>query len=148
MTATELVALLADASQNGAYFVDARDRESLAEAANALGFTVAAIDCRGVRDRDDALDRIAHALRFPPWFGGNWDALLDCLRDLSWLPDDGTLLLFDHAADWRDADPAAFAVLLDVLDAAARDWSAEGTPFWALLPLPGERLRDIDEIPG
>lgn len=144
MTAIELAALLADASQNGAYFVDARDREALAEAANALGFVVVAIDCRGVRDRDDALDRIARAMRFPPWFGGNWDALQDCLGDLSWLPGDGYVVLFDHAADWRDADPEAFAVLLDVLDAAARDWSMEGTPFWALVPQPDGSLHGID----
>lgn len=141
MTATELTALLADASQNGAYFVDARDREALTDTATALGFVVAAIDYRGVRDRDEALERIAQALRFPPWFGGNWDALLDCLGDLSWLPGDGYLLLFDHA-DWRDAEPDAFVVLLDVLDDAARGWAAEGTPFWALLPLPGDRLGD------
>ena len=144
MTATELVALLADAAQNGAYFVDARDRAALVEAATVLGFAIAQIDCRGVRDRDTALDRIAQALRFPPWFGGNWDALHDCLGDLSWLPGDGYLLLFDHGADWREAEPDAFATLLDVLDDAAQDWSAIGTPFWALLPLPGDRLADFE----
>ena len=30
------------------------------------------------------LQRIASALGFPSWFGGNWDALFDCLADLSW----------------------------------------------------------------
>ena len=29
---------------------------------------------------------IGKALRFPEWFGHNWDALTDCLLDMGWLP--------------------------------------------------------------
>src|SRR5690606_28327845 len=68
MTATELGALLADASQNGAYFVDVRDREGLEDAARGLGFAVAAVDFTGCRDKDEVLERFAAALRFPDWF--------------------------------------------------------------------------------
>src|SRR3546814_314131 len=80
--AFELRALLADASQNGSYFIDVRDREGLDEVARELGHAVAAIDLAGCRDKDDVLDRFAAALHFPDWFGRNWDALADCLGDL------------------------------------------------------------------
>lgn len=144
MSAIDLGALLADAAQGGAYFVDARDRAALVEAATALDFAVVAIDCASVRDKDQALQRIAQALCFPDWFGGNWDALQDCLDDLSWLPASGYLLLFDHSGGWREAAPEDFATLLDVLNDAAQGWADAGTPFWALLPLPSERLAEIE----
>lgn len=144
MSALELHALLADASQDGAYFVDVRDREAIEEAAVALGFAVAPIDFAGCNDKAEVLDRFAQALRFPDWFGDNWDALADCLGDLSWWPADGYLLLLDHAGAWRAADGDAFATLLDILNEAARQWSAQQVPFWALIPLSAEALAGID----
>lgn len=140
MTATELRALLADASQNGAYFVDVRDREGLEDAARELGFAMAAIDFAGCDDKDEVLERFAAALRFPDWFGHNWDALADCLGDLSWWPADGYLLLLDHAGAWRDAAPDDFATLLEILGDAAQQWSAQAQPFWALVPLSARAL--------
>jgi RNAse (barnase) inhibitor barstar len=144
MSATDLAALLADASASGAYFVDARDRAALVEAAIALDFHVAAIDCSTVHDRDAGLAKIADALAFPDWFGGNWDALSDCLDDLSWLEGEGFLLLFDHSSGWREAEPEAFATLLEILDDAGREWADARTPFWALLPLPTDALATLD----
>ena len=80
------------------------------------------------------------ALRFPDWFGGNWDALADALADLSWLPEGGQLLLFDNAWDWRERDGEDFAVLLDICGEAAQGWTRERRPFWAVIPLAPEQL--------
>ena len=41
----------------------------------------------------DALRAVARALQFPDWFGGNWDALEDCLSDLAWRKGEGHVLL-------------------------------------------------------
>ncbi|WP_051176030.1 barstar family protein [Luteimonas mephitis] len=147
MSAQELGALLADASQNGAYFIDVRDREGLEEIARGLGFAVAAIDFAGCDGRDEVLERFAAALRFPEWFGGNWDALADCLGDLSWWPADGYLLLLDHASAWRVSEPFDFATLLEILNDAAMSWSAQRLPFWALVPLSAAALDEVLE-PG
>jgi RNAse (barnase) inhibitor barstar len=144
MSALDLRELLAEPGQNGAYFVDVRDREALADAANALDFAVATIDLAGCLDKQEVLSRFAQALRFPDWFGGNWDALADCLGDLSWWPAGGYLLLLDHAGAWRASDTDGFATLLDILNEAARQWAAEELPFWTLIPLSAEALAAIE----
>ena len=144
MSTLELHGLLVDASQNGAYFVEADGRDALVAAASALDFALAQIDRAGCEDLDLVLQRFARALRFPDWFGDNWDALADCLGDLSWWPADGYLLLIEHAQDWRMADPIAFATLLEILNDAAGQWGGQQVPFWALIPLSAEALAAID----
>lgn len=40
---------------------------------------------KSVQSKADLLRLISERLSFPEGFGENWDALYDCLRDLSWL---------------------------------------------------------------
>ncbi|MEX2173722.1 MAG: barstar family protein [Pirellulaceae bacterium] len=40
----------------------------------------------GIRSKQKLLAILADKLRFPAYFGWNWDALEECLGDLSWLP--------------------------------------------------------------
>jgi RNAse (barnase) inhibitor barstar len=143
MNVTELRALLADATQSGAFFVDLHDRAAIADTGAALGFTVITIDLRDCRDKADLLDRIARAMRFPDWFGDNFDALADSLGDLSWLPATGYVLLLDHAQDLREHAPAAFETLLDILNEVATGWAEVDIAFWALLPLPAAVLQTL-----
>ncbi|MEW2621862.1 barstar family protein [Streptomyces sp. NPDC048106] len=48
--------------------------------------TVVALDLTAVTDKAGLMDAVARALRLPGWFGRNWDALLDSLRDPSVWP--------------------------------------------------------------
>jgi len=41
---------------------------------------------RGIKSKQALLHELHRRLKFPDYFGFNWDALLDCIRDLSWLP--------------------------------------------------------------
>jgi hypothetical protein len=85
----------------------------------------------------DALRAIARALRFPDWFGGNWDALQDCLGDLSWRPDSGHVLVFHN---WQALGADDLGVLIDVLRSSAEFWSGRGRPFFAVLVDPEGKL--------
>lgn len=134
MSGVELGALLADASQAAAYFIDLRDRAAVVEAATALDFRVATANLVTVDDRAALFAELARALEFPPGVEGDWDTLADALGDLAWLPVPGYLLLLDHCADLRDDAPEDFATLLAILDDAARVHAAAGVPFWSVLP--------------
>ena len=78
------------------------------------------VDLRGVDSKESLLDQVAHALRFPTTFGRNWDALVDCLRDLgSWIPADAyTVRLIGAEGLWRKV-PMIAGVLVSVWLSAA-----------------------------
>jgi ribonuclease inhibitor len=40
------------------------------------------LDGNTVESRTALHDALARGLAFPDWYGGNWDALFDCLTDL------------------------------------------------------------------
>ncbi|MBW3551611.1 MAG: barstar family protein [Proteobacteria bacterium] len=116
----------------------------MAAAGATLEFAVARIDLAGCTDKAVALDRLARALRFPAWFGGNWDALADCLGDLGWWPAEGYLLLIEHVWQWRAQDRAEFDTLLAILTEAAMEWAGRGKAFWVLFPLPADQLAALE----
>lgn len=65
-----------------------------------------------LRSGRELLTRIAREMEFPAWFGENFDALNDCLRDLDWHPAPGYVLIV-----W-DAEMGT----PDVLHALRRSW--------------------------
>jgi len=55
--------------------------------------TLVAVLPPGIKTKGALLDELYRRLSFPDYFGFNWDALVDCLRDLSWLPTGPVVLL-------------------------------------------------------
>lgn len=86
----------------------------------------------GMTGKAAMLAAVAKALDFPDYFGGNWDALEECLTDLSWRDGPVALLLAD-AATAETAAPEDWALLLDILADAARYWREEGRAFAVFL---------------
>ena len=84
------------------------------------------IDLSACTGKHDLLDRFAAALRFPSWFGHNWDAMHDCLTDLSWLPASAYRVVLSHPALLRQNEPETLASALQVLAGAAAFWADEG----------------------
>lgn len=116
---------LADPARSGVYRVTRDD--AVVEALQGSGHAVARIDLRR-----PVFEEFSRALAFPDWFGRNWDALEDCLTDLSWLEAGGYVLLFEG--------DAASDMLVDVLRSAAQFWAAHDTPFFAVFVDPHKRL--------
>ena len=118
---------LGDASKSGVYRTSRMDE--ILDATRGSVLQVSRIDLAGAADKDALMERIARALEFPSWFGGNWDALEDCLTDLSWSKADGHVLLLEGAAE-LPADERG--ILVDILAAAAAWWIDRKRPFFAV----------------
>jgi RNAse (barnase) inhibitor barstar len=80
---------------------------------------------RGAKSRSaaDFFNECAAALQFPDYFGENWDALDECLRDLEWLPGDAYLLVLTDADLLLDRDADELGTLLKLLEHAANEWA-------------------------
>ena len=90
--------------------------EAAEKEARALGHLVARLDGRRCPDRAALLAQLAAALKFPAYFGGNLDALHDCLGDLpDFAPAPGYLLIIDHAAQACPSHRPDFDAVLYVL---------------------------------
>ena len=75
-------------------------------------------------------DEFAAAWQFPPYFGGNWDALDECLADLEWLRASAYVLFVADALRVLDDEPTdRFRLLVDIVSEIARERSEdEGEP--------------------
>lgn len=122
-------------TQNGVYFVDVAALRRLTANARASELQVCQTDLAGCAGKRDLLQRLAVALALPATFGHNWDALADCMRDLSWLPAWGHVLAFDHVDALRHGAPEDFEILLGVLDDAATFATDHDRPWFAFLAL-------------
>jgi len=123
----KLLERLNDASRSGVYRSGRSDE--LLDAVRGSALRVAAIDLAGVMGKEELMARISRSLAFPSWFGGTWDALEDCLTDLSWSTASGHILLLTNA----EALPGdERGILLDVLDSAAAWWGGRSRPFFAV----------------
>ena len=69
--------------------------------------------------KEATLAAFAKALDFPAWFGGNLDALADCLGHLARTTEGEWELVVDHVAELARDDPFAFAGLSGLLGEVA-----------------------------
>jgi len=83
--------------------------------ARAHGAVPHVLDGSEARTKAEVLDAIGEALEFPPYYGGNLDALFDCLADLSWLPEGEHVLVWSHHQSLAEEDWQAYQRVRSVL---------------------------------
>jgi hypothetical protein len=106
----------------------------------ALGHAMFVIDLSGAEDKAALLERTATALRFPAWFGHNWDAWFDCLADLAWLaPAPGYVLLLRRAGGLRRSAPEVSDTALAIAEDVARVWAGRGVSFTVYVDVDTDR---------
>ena len=122
----KLLERLMDPARSGVYRVTRTDE--LRDALRGGSLAVATVDLQ-----QPVFEAFARALAFPDWFGRNWDALEDCLTDLSWRQAAGHVVILEGNED--------SGILADVLLSAAQFWAARGKPFFAVFVDPEKRLK-------
>ncbi|HEY8985902.1 MAG TPA: barstar family protein [Streptomyces sp.] len=73
-----------------------------------------AIDLDGVTDKAGLMDRFADGLNLPDWFGRNWDALADVLRDV---PEERRIVVRDWRA-YAKAKPGEWEIAVEIFEEA------------------------------
>ena len=76
----------------------------------------------GIEGRDALFACLIRQLRLPEHFGANWDALDECLRDLSWI-DLHRVVLYHEALPVLEDDQ--LRTYLEILRDAVLDWRSD-----------------------
>ncbi len=137
--------VLRDAADAGVYHLPMQGMPELLAASESMRFALFRVDLGQVKDKAAFFERLALALQFPEWFGHNWDALQDCLADMSWLPAEGYVVILERCDAFRADGGEDFATMLQVFDAAADAWREENVPFWTLVDMHAD---GIAYLPG
>jgi RNAse (barnase) inhibitor barstar len=102
----------------------------LRDALTAAGLRQFDLSGGRVRTNEELFRALAAAMAFPDYFGMNWNAVLDCLRDLKDRQPAQGYVLFVHEADWLwRRCYRQMGVLIEVWLSAAEEWGAAGVPF-------------------
>lgn len=139
MTTRVLGIDLHDAGRDGVYRVDPDDPVTLVGDAQRAGLALTRIDLADCGDEATALQRIAAQAGLPPAAAGTWAQLDAALRANEGA---GRVLLFDHAAAFCGAAPAAYAASRHALEQIARAGHARGVPLFVFMEFPDNETRD------
>jgi RNAse (barnase) inhibitor barstar len=132
--------LFADASQAGVHHLPHGSIDDLLAGAKAAGCLVLRVDLAATRSKDEMLTAVGRALRFPEWFGHNWDALTDCLLDMGWLPATGYMIVLDHCDGIHGRAEGDFVKLMQIFQEAAATWREDEVPFWCLVDMQADGI--------
>ena len=115
-------------AQTGIFRLDRKDLPALQAAARELGQAFYLVDLSHARNVPGFIKAMRRDLQFPEWFGGNLDALNDCLTDFSWRPASGYVIALSGSEMLR-ATPTSLAILNEVLSCAVEEWERRDVPF-------------------
>lgn len=87
------------------------------------------LDASPIKNDEILFSEISNSFGFHDYFGGNWDALDECLLDVERNEAEGYVLFITNSNElWSDAAYTA-GKLVSVWQSAAEQWSQENTPF-------------------
>ena len=110
------------------YKLSRKDLPALEQAAEQLNQAYFQVDLRSAKNVPSFIKALKRDLDFPDWFGGNLDALHDCLTDFSWRPASGYVITLS-GYDVLRGNPTSFAAFNSVMASAVEAWEARAIPF-------------------
>jgi len=82
--------------------------------------TYLAVITSEISSKEDLLEELKNKLQFPEYFGFNWDALFDCLKDLDWIKKKKVVIAHN---DLPKLDNKDLMIYIGILEDAIRSWS-------------------------
>ena len=86
----------------------------------------------GISDKKILLTALADEMQFPDYFGMNWDALNECICDLSWLPAGHVNLIHNDVPMLNDKKE--LRTYLSILEIACKKWDTTGSNLIFICP--------------
>lgn len=109
-------------------FLHAKQAALIDEGLEQTGLHVVTVEASSMLSHDELLATLGRAFAFPDYYGHNYNALDECLRDLSWLPAPGYVLrVADAERLWHEA-PQVGGALVNSWLFCAMEWAAQDTP--------------------
>lgn len=108
--------------------------KELSFALEAEGFFVAELDRAPIVNKEMLMHALYQSCRFPAYFGFNWDALEDSLKDFSWIIAEAYVLIVRDFAVLKERSPdtaESFQAILN--DVAKARYEAAKKPLKVLL---------------
>ena len=140
MSAEHYENLFADSSQAGVHHLPHGSIDDLVAGARAAGCLVLRVDLAAARNKDEMLTAVGRTLRFPEWFGHNWDALADCLLDMGWLPATGYMIILEHCDGIHGRAEGDFVKLMQIFQETAATRREDEVPFWCLVDMQADGI--------
>lgn len=98
-----------------------------------------------VESKTELLALLEEGLGFPDYFGANWDALEECLGDLSWLEPEQVVIRHEGVPLPKDREAAA--TYLSILADSIAFW--EDRPEHSLVVVfPAESEKQVEDLIG
>ena len=93
------------------------------------GFVLKIIKGRQCKTPASLFAEFAQAMKFPDYFGHNWDALEESLVELDWAGSSGVVIYYDHIDGLLAANGDQFETLVEICRDAVASWKEDETAF-------------------
>jgi len=126
--------LFKSSTKSGVYTVTSpKNLPDIEQSARVYGLVFTYVDLSGVVTKDAFLQVVSRALQFPDYFGINWDAFEDCLRDLSWFSSRGYVLVIANIEEFGKNVPRELKTAKSIFRSTTEFWREREIPFFVLL---------------
>ncbi len=87
------------------------------------GVRLVRIDGAGMSTEAEMHDQFSERFEFPEYYGRNWDALYECLTDLSWTPAGAYIMYVSQSSRLLSRQRPSIPLFLDIISSACAAWA-------------------------
>jgi RNAse (barnase) inhibitor barstar len=109
------------------------DLREIEGAAVSQGLAFFKVDLSRAATKEGFLRSMSRTLKFPSYFGMNWDALEECLTDFEWHVAKGYVIVLTEVDVFSQKVPDEFKTARNIFKSAAKNWKSRKKPFYVVL---------------